>query len=179
MNFKITIILIIAALFISITPNNLSAAKTSYAEAITIDPLNFLLNGIINAKYEQKLSKNNSFTVGGVLFYDSNKDGKWLGVGLSGSYRWYFDLFKTRKKPLQGFSVGPRVTISHYSFTPDKNVGSDFGGVMGTIGGEAMYKWVWDNFVLETGIVLNFPILEAEGSNYSAFGLNASIGYAW
>ncbi len=183
MKFKLLLVLIIAAISFGPTTSTLMAQKSTCNEAITIEPLNFLLNSVVNAKYEQKLSPTNSFTVGALIAYrttSGSTSGSWLGLGIGGSYRWYYDLFKTRQKALQGFSVGPRGTITYYSFSGDHNVKDDNTTVL-TIGGEAMYKWVWDSFVLETGITLDFPVF---GHNdltwsYGSFGLNAAIGYGW
>jgi hypothetical protein len=179
MKFKISILIIIAGLIIAIIPGELSAAKTSYGEALTAEPVNFLLNNIFNIKYEQKLSNTNSFTAGAVLVSRSLSGGSWFGMGVNGSYRWYFDLFKTRKKLLQGFSVGPRASILYLSFDNDKNFAALDGGTLFVIGGEAMYKWIWDSFVLETGIVLDFPIIGGGDFTYDPFGINVSLGYAW
>jgi hypothetical protein len=179
MKLKISLVLLIAAIAISIVPDKLSAQRSSYNEAITVEPLNFLINGIINAKYEQKLSPTNSFTVGGLLAYSHPSGGTWLGIGVGGSYRWYVDLFKTRQKPIQGFSVGPRASILYLSFDNEQNASPLKNGTIFRIGGEANYKWIWDAFVLEAGILLEFPVLNGSDFEPGAFGLNASIGYAW
>jgi hypothetical protein len=179
MKYKIIVALLFAVCAIISLPNITLAQKSSYNEALTIDPLNFLMNHVVNAKYEQKLSPKNSFTVGGLIAYSNPSGGTWLGIGVNGSYRWYIDLFKTRQKTIQGFSVGPRASILYLSFDNEQNASDLKNGTIFGIGGEAMYKWIWDSFVLETGIVLEFPILNGSDFEPGAFGLNASIGYAW
>ncbi|MFH1051567.1 MAG: hypothetical protein V1779_11655 [bacterium] len=183
MKYKLILLLLIAVISVTTIPVKLTAQKASYNEAITVDPLNFLLNSIVNAKYEKKLSPTNSYTIGALLIYrttSGQSSGTWMGYGLSGSYRWYYDLFKTRQKAIQGFSFGPRASLSYYGFSGDHNVSDDNATVI-TIGGEAMYKWVWDSFVLETGILLDFPLYGHKDLpwTYGTFGLNAAIGYAW
>ena len=157
----------------------LAAQSTSHEKALTIEPINFLLNGILNVKYEQKLSQVNSYTAGGLMVYDSRSEGTWLGFGVNGSYRWYFDLFKTRKKPLEGFSLGPKASIVYMTFNPNVNKGDIESTAILAIGGEAQYKWVWDQFVLETGFELAFPLFGTNDFPYYSFGLNAGLGYAW
>jgi len=179
MKLKIIMMLLLGIIAITGMPNYALAQRASYNEAITIEPLNFLMNGIINAKYEQKLSPTNSFTVGGLLVYKNPSGGTWLGIGVNGSYRWYIDLFKTRQKTIQGFSVGPRASILYLTFDNEQNASALKNGTIFRIGGEAMYKWIWDSFVLEAGIVLDFPVLNGSDFEPGAFGLNASIGYAW
>jgi hypothetical protein len=179
MKLKLTLVLLIAAIAISVLPNTVKAQKASYNEALTVDPLNFLLNGLLTAKYEQKLKPNNTYTAGALLAYTNPDGGTWLGIGVMGSYRWYIDLFKTRQKTIQGFSVGPRASIYYVSFDNEQNKSDLKSGTVLTIGGEAMYKWIWAPFVLETGIVLDFPVLNGSAFEPGAFGLNASLGYAW
>jgi hypothetical protein len=180
MKNKINVILILSVFAITLITNNVLAQKSSYNEAITIEPLNFLLNDIVNVKYEQKLSPTNSYTVGALLVFASDsKEGTWFGFGVNGSYRWYIDLFKTRQKTIQGFSVGPKLSILYLAFENEQNRSDQKSGTIFRIGGEATYKWIWDQFVLETGIVLDFPVLNGSDFVPGAFGLNASIGYAW
>jgi len=179
MKFKLLLVLIIAAVSFGPTTSTLMAQKSTCNEAITIDPLIFLLNDLLPVKYEKKLSPTNSYTIGGLLAYRSTSNGSFLGFGINGSYRWYFDMFKTRQKNLQGFSYGLKASLLYLSFSGKHNV-PDKNSTIGTLGGEAMYKWVWDSFVFETGIELNFPIFNTnEAFVYKPFGLSAAIGYGW
>ncbi len=172
MKFKITAFFVILALALTLTTQESKARKASYSQAITVNPIG-LAFGSLNALYEGQLSKKNSFTAGGYLF----TIGDWVGYGVGGSYRWYIDLFKTRKRPIEGFAVGPKAQIDTWTWGGAAK--SYDGGVTFTIGGEAVYKWIWDGFVLETGVVVNFNLAGLEGLNYSPFGLVGSIGYAW
>jgi len=172
MKLKIITIIFAVTLVFFLSSNNNYAAKSNYAQAITTNPLG-LAFGLFNANYEQKLSQNNSFTVNG--YYWTITD--WIGYGVGGSYRWYFDLFKTRQKPLEGFSVGATANFS--SWTWNGFVSSYDNGVTFMIGGTATNKWVWDGFALEVGVSLSFPILGLKGLNITPFGLVGAIGYAW
>jgi len=173
MKFKLTVLLLIAAVALTLSPQESTARKASYGECITVNPIGLAFGGI-NAMYERQISKNNSFTAGGYLY----SSGDWMGYGIGGSYRWYIDLFKTRKRPIEGFAVGPRVRIDTWTWEGGRVSPYD-DGITFTIGGEAVYKWIWDDFVLETGIVVNFNVAGLEGLDYSPFGLVGSIGYAW
>jgi len=172
MKSKITTLLILAALIFFANAQSNYAAKGNYSQAITTNPLG-LAFGLLNATYEQQLSSNNSFTVNG--YYWTITD--WIGYGIGGSYRWYFDLFKTRQKPLEGFSVGAAINLN--SWTWNGFVSAYDNGITIMIGGTATNKWVWDGFALEAGVSLGFPIVGLEGLNISPFGLVGAIGYAW
>lgn len=165
--------MILAFVFFAVATNNSFAAKSSYSQSITANPLG-LAFGLLNATYEQQLSPNNSFTVSG--YYFSITD--WNAYGIGGSYRWYIDLFKTRQKPIEGFSVGPKAGFSFWGWDGITGIYDD--GMTITIGGEALYKWVWDGFALEVGINLDFPVIKPKGlSGLTPFGLVAAVGYAW
>lgn len=182
MKFKITTILLSIAIMFSLTINNASAKKVTYHQSITVNPIG-LAFGMINATYEQQLSKTNSFTVSGLYWDLGSSLGNWTAYGIGGSYRWYNDLFHTRKKPLEGLSFGPKIAISTWTYNVSEYWESELdGGLTVAVGGEATYKWVWSNFALETGVDILFNVIspsDLSGSGYSAFGLVGAVGYAW
>ncbi|MGA2297257.1 MAG: hypothetical protein ABSG15_06905 [FCB group bacterium] len=169
MKFKITIA-IFALLIICST--NLWAQR--YSHSISANPIG-LVFGIFNATYEQQTAPINSFTVFGN--YWSVLD--WSAYGFGGSYRWYPHLFEDGKKPLEGFSVGPRADIGFWSWTGFGSY-SGYGGTSIAIGGEAAYKWVFGGFVVEPIIVLEINVSKVVGyTNYNAFAGGCNLGYAW
>ena len=171
MKVKIISILAVVLMFITLNTNNSYAAKSIYGHAITANPIG-LAFGRLDLTYEQLLSSTNSFTVNGMYW----SIGDWSAFGIGGSYRWYLDLFKTREKPLAGFSVGPRASLGSWVWNGFAD--SYDNGVSVSIGGEAAYKWIWDGFAVEIGLNLDFPLIKTE-ANMSALGLIGSIGYAW
>ncbi len=168
----ITALLIVAALF-AVSTNQSKAARSNYAQSITVNPIG-LAFGLLNATYEQQISKTNSFTINAYYW----GIGDWAGYGAGGSYRWYIDLFKTRKRPIEGFSVGPRAQFSTWSWGGYASAYDN--GISFSIGGEAVYKWVFgEGFAVEAGIDVLFPITHPDGLSISPFGLIGAIGYAW
>jgi hypothetical protein len=156
-------------LLISFLFATLDTMAQDQTKAIGANPVGLLFR-IFNAKYEQKLSPTNSFTVQGYYFPLLD----WAGYGFGGSYRWYFE-----KKALEGFSVGPVASIAFWSWT-----GSVFnyeGGTMVLLGGSAAYKWIFSGgFALEPELMLTFPVNTFTGfSGYSSFGVGLTLGYAW
>ena len=150
--------------------------KQKYNYAIGINPIG-LAFGMINATYEQKLSRTNSFTVSGDFFTISD----WYAIGLSGSYRFYYKLHDGQKPALEGFSFGPLLSIAYWNFTGNKDARNDYGGMSIAIGGEVAYKWAFtDNFYIEPTINVSINVLKITGDpTYSLFHGGVAIGYAW
>ena len=115
MKFRITTILLIIAVVFSLNTNNATAKKVTYHQSITANPVG-LAFGMLNATYEQQLSRTNSFTVSGYYWDLGSSAGSWVAYGIGGSYRWYNDIFHTRKKPLEGLSFGPKIAISSWGY---------------------------------------------------------------
>jgi hypothetical protein len=166
MKFKITIAIFALCMVCS---TNLWAQR--YTHSISADPIS-LAFGVFNATYEWQTAPINSFTIFGE--YWSFVD--WSAYGIGASYRWYPHLFEDGKKPLEGFSVGPRIDISFWNWGGYTGLNNNYTSI--GIGGEAAYKWVFGGFVVEPLIVINIPILKIVYT-YGAFGPGVNLGYAW
>ncbi|PKL85185.1 MAG: hypothetical protein CVV22_09150 [Ignavibacteriae bacterium HGW-Ignavibacteriae-1] len=141
----------------------------NYNQSIGVNPIG-LAFGFFNAKYEQQVTAENSFTVDALYWGFAG----WSAFGVGGSYRWY--LFQEEDKALRGFGFGPAVSLGFWSFEH-----STFsGGTSLSIGGEAAYKWVFEGgFVVEPYVSLTFNVLDISGLTYRPFGLGVVLGYAW
>ncbi len=128
--------------------------------SISADPLG-LAFGMLNATYEQR--------VGGTTAF-----------GFGGSYRWYFNL-NDGKSPLEGLSAGPAVTIGFWDYGGYKIFNESYGGTSIAIGGELAYKWIFNQFVVEPILRVNFNVTDVSGlgSTYRGYGLGVNLGYAW
>lgn len=147
----------------------------NYKQAISIDPLDFLVSKVFNATYEHQLSKENSFTV---FFSYYNYSDYWDAYGIGGSYRWYLtDLLKDKKNPIEGLSVGPMARVSFWS--SDYYQLEDENSIYLVIGGEAAYKWVFNDFIVEPILRLGFGVTDISGLGYSGWGAGVNVGYAW
>lgn len=143
--------------------------------SISADPLGLAL-GMLNATYEQRVGSTNSFTVYGSYWSISD----WTAFGFGGSYRWYFNL-NDGKTPLEGLSAGPAVTIGFWDFGGYKIFNESYGGTSIAIGGELAYKWIFNQFVVEPILRVNFNVTDVSGlgSTYRGYGLGVNLGYAW
>jgi len=141
----------------------------NYNQSIGVNPIG-LAFGIFNAKYEQQVSAENSFTADAIYWGFAG----WSAFGVGGSYRWY--LFQESDKAVRGLSFGPIVSLGFWSFE-NSTWG---GGTSLALGGEVSYKWIFEGgFVVEPTVNLAFNILSLEGLNYRPFGLGVNLGYAW
>jgi multidrug transporter EmrE-like cation transporter len=141
----------------------------NYNQSIGVNPIGLAFQ-FFNAKYEQQVTADNSFTVD-VIYWGY---ATWTGFGIGGSYRWY--LFQENDKALRGFSFGPAVSVGFWS--ADESVYNDATAL--NIGGEAAYKWVFEGgFMVEPYVSLTFNALSITGLNYQPFGLGVVLGYAW
>lgn len=166
-------VIAIAMLFSTVDGNAQKAAKR-FHQSIGANPLG-LAFGMLNATYEQQLKAKNSFTISG--YYWSFLD--WSAYGIGGSYRWYLFDKDTGKQPLEGFSAGPLVSFSTWSYDGAFNSTFD-GGINVAIGGEAGYKWVFGSgFMVEPIIQVSFGIISITGLDYQPFGAGVNLGYAW
>lgn len=154
-----------------------SGIMGKYGQAISIDPLVFLINKVFNVTYEHRIGEANSLTIFGQYFSPNEW---WTGYGIGASYRWYIDITKDGKRALDGFSVGPMVGFSYWTmdnvFWESQGWGS--GGQL-YIGGEVNYKFQFENWFIEPNIKYSFPIGDLVGLNYDYYGLGVNAGYAW
>ncbi len=169
-NKNLLSVLFIAVTFLLISFNTAYAQRMikNYNEAITVNPLG-LAFGILNVNYEMQVSRENSLTIGGVyLGYQG-----WTGLGINGSYKWY--LFQDEDKAIKGFSFGPTVSVTFLNY--ENNTYNDRMGL--AIGGEATYKWIIDDFVIEPVFGINFNVLNESGLDWRPYYLGVNVGYAW
>ncbi len=182
--------LIVAVILLGINFTAYSQAGATkskiYRQAITTDPITLLVNERINVKYEQSISKNNSFTADLMYNYSYNsKEYNNIGIILGAGYRWYFhNLFpEIRTRGIEGLAVGPLVNLNYIRYTiNEENSRNDIGFDVGI---EALYKFViFDNFAIEPTLRLGWgiPLTEAaKGYYHKDFQMwpGVSIGYAW
>ena len=171
------IIYILLFCSITIASSESSLAKSpkkssGFDNSLTVDPFG-LSYGALNLKYENQLSPENSFTIGGYLYNEND----WSGYGLSASYRWY--LLTSKASPIKGLSTGPLIILSSWNWDGGNNKhysgGSDIG-----IGGELNYKWIiGDWFTVEPNLQVFLPIRKADGHTYRGWGFGISLGYSW
>lgn len=174
---KFMTILAMCCAFIAFT--NSSNAQTSSKSgnySLTIDPIDLLVTKVLNATFEAKIDNKTSFTIFG-SYYNYNE--WWSAFGIGGSYRWYFDIFNEGKKGLNGFSFGPMAKASFWSVSGVQGDAFD-GGLLISIGGEAAYKWIFDNgFTIEPIVRLGIGLTDIDGLNYDSYGFGVNIGYTW
>jgi len=172
---KVSISIIAILLLLIAVPQN-SAAK-EYHQQISVDPLG-LIFGMFNVQYEKQYSAKNSFTANLQYWGYSSGIYKWSAIGVGGSWRFY--LMQDDILAIRGFSFGPLAQINYWSWT-GSSVSSLDGGLSVSIGGEASYKWIFDNdFSVEPTFKLFFPLNNLEGlGGLQSYGLGCNIGYAW
>ena len=167
---KFSLFIIILSLITMCTLSPAAKAQ-KHEHSISANPIG-LVFGVINATYENKLSKENSFTVSGYYWSYSS----WNAFGVGGSYRWYI----VDKHALEGFSFGPVVSLGFWSWDGNSIVNDNYdGGTSLSIGGEAAYKWIFGSFVVEPQVGFSINLIKINGLSYRGFGLGVNLGYAW
>ncbi len=160
---------IVVAIFVSMTDKcEAQRVMKNYNEAITANPL-ALAFGIFNLNYEMQVSQENSLVLGASYYHYSG----WTGFSLSGMYKWY--LFQEKDKAIKGFGFGPSLSLGHMGYRDE----TYDNGLTFAIGGEANYKFIFDDFVLEPVFGANFNVLSRNGLNWQPFYLGVNVGYAW
>ena len=173
----LALILVFSITVISFTVNASTPFTTSENAVISVDPIDLLFEGRINATYEKKLNVKNSFTMNATYWHYSSH-GSAFGVG--GSYRWYFDLFEEDKSALNGFSVGPRADVFFWNWNYDDPNSKNTTYTTLALGGEVNYKWVFDSkWSVEPTIKFVFPVVKQSGYKYTNYGLGVNLGYCF
>jgi hypothetical protein len=164
-------ILLVFVLALSL-PN--SASAQNYHQAISTNPLG-LIWGMLNATYEQQIAPKNTFTVNATYWSYSTW---WTGISVGGSYRFY--LMQEKERAIKGFSFGPLVSATFWSWDGADSYGWD-GGTSVSIGAEANYKWIFEGgWTVEPTFRLFFPLMNIEGlGGLNSYGFGANVGYAW
>ncbi|MDX9789703.1 MAG: hypothetical protein WC313_08800 [Candidatus Kapaibacterium sp.] len=170
---KLKILLICGAVLFSIVFANLQEAQAqrvikNYNEAITANPL-VLAFGLLNVNYERQVSAENSMVIG--LTYLGYQG--WTGINITGMYKWY--LLQDQEKAIKGFGFGPTLQVGYIGYRDD----SYSSRAVVAIGGEASYKWIIDDFVLEPVFGLNYNVTVDSGMDWRPFYLGVNVGYAW
>jgi len=169
--------ILVAALLFTNTANA-ADFTTSKDKVVSVDPLDLLIDGRINATFEKKLSPKNSFTVNATYWgYDKYA----TAFGLGASYRWYFDLFEEGKSSLNGLSVGPRLDFFFWNRSYNNPSLEDVTYSTLAIGGEVNYKWVFGGgkWAVEPTIKFVIPVLKESGYSYTNYGLGINLGYCF
>jgi hypothetical protein len=183
MKIRLLTLFLAFTLSIAMVPSE-SQAAGNYHNAISIDPLSFLIGGSLFATYEYQLSATNSLTVMGG-YYGHNYGGygydwSYTEISIGASYRWYLKLFDDKKKPIEGLSAGPFALVTIASSSSSWSGFSEVSGTYFTIGAEVAYKWNFDNWFVEPIIRIGFPVSKISGfSDYRTGGGGVNVGYAW
>jgi len=168
-------LLILTITVVMMLSSAMDAQAKNYTKAITGDPLDFLLSKVFNVTYEHQISKDNSFTIFASYY---NYSEYWSAFGIGGSYRWYLsNVLKDEKIPIEGLSVGPMIRASFW--TSDYYDFEDANSIYVVIGGEAAYKFIFDDWVVEPIIRLGIGVTDVENLGYSGWGAGVNVGYAW
>jgi hypothetical protein len=167
---RILILTIAAVMMLS---SAMDVQSKNYTKAISLDPLDFLINRVLNVTYEHQISKENSFTVFASYY---SPDEYWSAIGIGGSYRWYLSkVLQDNKIPIEGLSVGPMARFIYWSW--ELGSASDtYAAVI--LGGEAAYKFVFDDWVIEPIIRLGIQVTDVS-AGYNGWGVGVNAGYAW
>lgn len=181
MNKFITLFIVFTIVAATTTFTTINAADytTPKSKVVSIDPID-LINGRINATFENKMSATNSFTIN-ASYWSFNKYLSAGGVGAS--YRWYIDPFEEGKKSLNGLSVGPRLDFFYWTYDWSEWHMDNYSYTTLAIGGEVNYKWAFGDggkWIIEPSIKIAFPILKEKGyDHYTNYGFGVNIGYAF
>lgn len=186
MKIKYYLIIIVVGLLIILPTGKTNAQGKSglnYGHVITADPFSILAGpfkrDVINLTYEHRLSKLNSITFSTQLHL-KGEDEPWRMFGVGGSYRWYFKLFEDGKQPIEGFSFGPSAFLVFSYFDPGYKYDTKNSPSMEVdlaIGGEASYKFIFSDFVVEP--IIRFLIGIPEPVEFRVISLGLNLGYAW
>ena len=162
-------ILLIFALCLVLPEAGISQEKkkrSKYTNAISFEALNLLFSKSMHVTYENQLQGDNiplgiqSFTVFGSYYNISTNS-----FGIGGSCRWYPKLIPDRKKPFEGFGVGPFINLIF-----------DEQHMVFSFGPEIAYKFIIDNWVVEPALKFNFFL---NNTDYKPVNIGCNLGYAW
>lgn len=176
MKARLLSLFILVALIMAVPAQDVEAKKKGAKSINSVVSLGLGTN-TIQAMYERRMSKNNSFTVKGEYYYLYEF---WNGYGLSVSYRWYLkDIFQDGKRPIEGLSAGPVARLTMWSYDADNLHYSYDGGSSLSIGGEVSYKWLFNKkYTIEPLFEIGFNLLNPEGfGSMKPYGLSVSFGY--
>lgn len=185
MKFKIvTVIILIGFILISSTDDVFAQKKRKrglgkYSQAISVDPFDYLFMEKLDVAYEMRVKPKTSFRLMGSLYLPSSI---WTGVGVTASYRWFFQIMHDRKRAIEGFSVGPEVGVEFWSYDEGIDVTKEeWGGLQITVGASASYKFVIGrHLMVEPNFRLKFaPIEEPNLIHDYLISGGISMGYIW
>ncbi|MCL2039677.1 MAG: DUF3575 domain-containing protein [Bacteroidetes bacterium] len=179
-------IVAIILLGVSFTAHSQTGATNSkiYRQAVTTDPGTLIMHDRFNVKYEQSISRKNSFTADLMYNWNYNTE-KYTNVGitLGAGYRWYFhNIFpEIRTRGIEGLAVGPLANINYVRWKVNDDNSNNRLGI--DVGIEAVYKFVlFEALAIEPALRLGWGIPITEFGEYNKdFQLwpGVSIGYAW
>lgn len=155
----------------------IASASTIFAQArtsaktqvISVDALGLVQRGgFITAQYEWKTAPTNSIHIRGIFSTYTT----YTGFGVGGAYRFYI----ADSRALTGLSVAP---VAHIFFYSSSALNKSTQVV--SVGGEAAYKWIFDQFSVEPGIGLQIGFLgeDLPFLNTARFYGQVHLGYAW
>ena len=179
MKFISSVLICVVTLFALVIQANAADYTTKKTKVISIDPLDLLFEGRINATFETKMSPTNSLTINATYW---NYTKYFYAIGAGASYRWYVDPFEEGKKGLNGFSVGPRAEFFSWTWDPGIKGWETESEITLSIGAEVAYKWTFsDKWVVEPIFKLGFPVKKPDwgGWSYTNWGLGVNLGHAF
>ena len=120
------------------------ARPSSKTQVISVDPLGLAYQLPLMLQYEYKAGPVNSWAIRAHWWPSRDEGiGSWSGFGLGGAYRVYI----ADSRALTGLSVAPAADLLF--FTQSLNGVKQRSAIVGWIGGDIAYKWIFDQFAVE------------------------------
>jgi hypothetical protein len=157
--------------FASVNESHAQARASAKTNVLSIDALGLIQNQGLVVGYEWKSSTTNSWLLR-AMFAPTYLNFRSFGFGAA--YRFYI----ADSRALTGLSVAPAAEIIFVQ-APDLGYSDQFLA----IGGDAAYKWIFDQFSVEPelGVRIGIEIGKTGPSYWSGFQphFGVALGYAW
>lgn len=166
-SFVVSTILCLVVLSHS-TESYAQARASAKQQAISANVLGLFLDGKeLHAQYEWKSTPVNSWFIRGLFGSFVDYDG--LGVGAG--YRFFI----ADSRALTGLAIAP---VVHAYFWRHQYLDSE---IFFSVGGEASYKWIFDDFLVEPmfGLGIGFGGDYISYLSSTRWYLGIMLGYAW
>jgi hypothetical protein len=177
---KVLVLTLVAGLTAFASANTAygQARPSSKTQVVSVDPLGLAYNFPVTIQYEMKASPVNSWAFR-AHYWPSRVAGiDWSAFGAGAAYR----VFIADSRALTGLSVAPAADILFFRGTTIAK--ENVSGIVGWIGGDIAYKWIFDQFSLEPllGLRIGFGGNSTYGIPYATGMvpiLSVMGGYAW
>ena len=171
-------LLIIAIIATAITLPSVSYSQRASAKNndISVDFVNFFVHTTLSAQYEWKVGPTSSWAARAYFVATGASNNNTIAFGLGAAYRFYI----LDSRALSGFTIAPAADIF---FFKNSNLGKS--KISFAIGGDAGYKWFFDQITVEPVLGFRDGFSGAEVipgvNNFTSIYFTGSvyIGYAW